>query len=273
MPPVTRLPYIAPAEHSADRFDQFQFKRPVRAISIETGLDWSDYGGSMHIIHRSQRNGWQPPFALNDSQLRRVIAVQCWRYVRGGRQPMPEEFVSDRRALQWLVEKKFRTRAVKGPYALGTQAWENHQRHIDDVSRAGGYLQFISAIAYRHFRLCETSADIAYAMGIMPTTVRTHVFRLREIARQLGYEVGRTQHGYIGGIRAYERRRRLKPPTRIRMERTATGIKRTALWGRYDVQGAIARHGEGLTWTAIAAEQGVPAVTLYSAVRRATRAA
>jgi hypothetical protein len=59
------------------------------------------------------------------------------------------------------------------------------KKHLEAVERFGGPAALLTAIAWRRFRLGQTSTVIAEALGISPQVVRRHAAGLAEIARGL----------------------------------------------------------------------------------------
>lgn len=197
-PNITVLPYIPPADDgSAAHFDNHQFVRRVKAVSKDSEIDFSDIRRAHVITHYSRYAAWIPPFAKNEAQLRHVLADRAWRYacrgrngLRGGSRPVPAELVNDLQALKRMVDHTFLT-----------SFHEVNPEHTRAVTRAGGYLEYISSIAYRAWSLGLSSPEIALQMDIRPTTVREQLMRLRDAARHLGYEVGRDGPNFRGGER------------------------------------------------------------------------
>lgn len=228
-PNVTVLPYIPPADDDTRHFDAYQLNRPVKMISAETQIASSD-AKACHVERRFQRHYWIPPFANNTPQLRRVIAERVWEYScqgrggskKGNKKPIPAELVNDADKLRALADEHFERQWVLNRHRDRPERAE----HIRAVVRAGGYLQFITAIAYRSFNLGMTSPEIAAEMGIKkPTTVRIQVCRLRDTAKSFGFELGRISKSSKGGERHLKQWKKKTRPNVVKIKRTPTGIR------------------------------------------------
>jgi hypothetical protein len=88
-------------------------------------------------------------------------------------------------------------KALKG-HKIGTDAaaiqHEIQASHKAAVRRAGGYLELQAAIAYRSWRLGQSSPIVAESVGMTAWAVRAVLNRLRVAARELGYDTGRAGH-------------------------------------------------------------------------------
>ena len=116
-----------------------------------------------------------PPFSANDEQLKSVLLHHAWRYINGRACPSEVDYTL---LMELLAASSGRMKMVG-------------RKHIAAVKRAGSYLAYLTAIAYRSWRLRMTSVQIAKEMGISPTTVRQTLCRLRRDAFALNYDVGR----------------------------------------------------------------------------------
>jgi hypothetical protein len=153
-----------------------------------TGLDYGDYG-RMHTAERAPRHkDCVPPFAHDTEQLKKVLMLRALRYLRGTT-PIRELHNADWEQLNRRATEK----ALRG-YKIRSDAprvqHEMQARHRASVRRAGGFLQLLAAIAYRAWRLGQDSVAVGESLGISPVNVRATLQRLRDSARQLGFDVG-----------------------------------------------------------------------------------
>lgn len=230
-PEIQHLPYIPPEDSSA-HFDQHQFHdAKTKIVSADSEIAFSD-AARMHPFKRTGwgRGLWVPPFASNTPQLRHVIAQRVWEYScqcrrnkKGeGKKPIPADLVNDVDKLRALADEHFKRQWLLNPHHDRPERAD----HIQHVLRAGGYLQYITAIAYRSFALHMTSPEIAQEMGIRKaTTVRIQIARLRDTARHLGYEVGREAKNSKGGERNLKHWRERQRPNVVKIKRTRTGVR------------------------------------------------
>lgn len=166
-----------------------------------TGISFDDYSRMQTHRHSSKPAAWVPPFAMNDSQLQKVLLIRAWRYINGPRRlPIPDPATINREAAnQAATDKALRGYTIH-PDAPARQH-EAHAMHQESVRRAGGYLQLLAAIAFRAWRLGMDSVAVAESLGTSPQAVRVHLWRFRDIAKDLGFEVGRAGHT-AGAIRS-----------------------------------------------------------------------
>lgn len=186
-------------------FDSYQFAgRRDYPVSTETEIDFSDYR-RMHV----QRNGGalrkERPFAMNDRQFQRVLLVKAWRFIHM-RGPAPEKI--DREEINRLATEK----ALRG-HAIRKSAPDVQHKMLEDhkaaIRRAGGFLELWAAVAYRYWKLSMDSVAVAESLGITPWSVRQMIWRLRQVAKQLGFDVGPDGHRK-GGTRGKKRKRNMK---------------------------------------------------------------
>lgn len=137
----------------------------------------------MHTVRRAARNvRFIPDWANSDALLRLVIAQRIYRYANYRFDArVPSDLVADLPSLRVLANAQFEKLVARN------QTLEE-KRHVEAVKHAGGYGALIAAVAYRAFRLCESSVDIARGLAISPVAVRQHIYRLRLAARDLGLE-------------------------------------------------------------------------------------
>ena len=159
-------------------------------VSVNSRIAYEDFSRMHRENHAARQSRWVPPFALNTSQLRRVLLVRCWRYLHN-HTPVPE-------TLDWQEMKKAATAHTLQPHKIlpASPLVQKlmHARHVATVIKCGGYLEFSAAIAYRSWRLGQDSVTVAESLGVSPGTVRINLQRLRDIARQLGFDVGQPHH-------------------------------------------------------------------------------
>lgn len=175
-------------------FDNHQFAgRNNYPASATTGIAFSDYARMHTQTHGAKPTAFVPPFALNDKKLQRVLLHRAWKYAHGGA-TLPAQF--DRDALN----KAATARALNGYTISNDAASIQHEAiamHRAAIKRAGGYLEFQAAIAFRSWRLGMDSVAVAETVRITPQAVRQALWRMRNAAKQLGFEVGRA--GYTAG--------------------------------------------------------------------------
>ena len=165
-----------------EHFDPYQFAgKTARPVSADSGIAFSDYG-RMHVQKiLGVGRKWIPAWALDDGKFRRVLIARIYRY--GSRGPLPKEpSLKTSTRIANRMERVQRNVDEKAMPQYQRQLRAVHRQHI---KRAGGYAEFITAIAWRSYRLGETSTAIAEALGCKPVVVRQHLRRLNNIARQL----------------------------------------------------------------------------------------
>lgn len=174
------------------QFDRHQFDGPQHRqypASAKTRISFDDYQRMQTAQHKGV-SPWVPPFALNDRQLRQVLLVRAWRYVHGG-MTLPENVDKD------VLNKKATARALAGHKISEKAEARQHEiakTHIAAVRRAGGLMQLWAAVAFRAWRLRQDSVAVAESLSITPYHVRITLCRLRAVAKELGFEIGRAGH-------------------------------------------------------------------------------
>ena len=156
-------------------------------------IDAAD-GARMQKQHIVQyRRFWIPPFAANTEQLKRVLLERSAQFVAHGATQRTLVSVVTWRELNELATDK----ALRG-YEIRTDVPAIHHEmqasFKASIQRAGGYLQLITAVAWRSWRLGMDSVTVGQSLGLTPCNVRVHLNRLREAARKLGYDVGQEHH-------------------------------------------------------------------------------
>jgi hypothetical protein len=156
-------------------------------VSADTHIAFSDFD-KMHVNQRStQRFSHHiPPFAYNDKQLARVLSVATWRWIKG-RQPMPEAIsFLELRAMSHKRTNKLRAQDVS-QFTAKTQAIRD--RMYASMDSAGGYMELIARVAYLSWRMGYESPQVAEACyGCSPQQVRIIIYRLKLVARSLGFD-------------------------------------------------------------------------------------
>jgi len=159
-------------------------------VSAESNIAYEDFSRMHRENHATRQSKWVPPFALNTSQLRRVLLVRCWRYLHN-HTPVPE-------TLDWQEMKKAATAHTLQPHKIlpASPLVQKlmHAQHVATVIKCGGYLEFSAAIAYRSWRLGQDSVTVAESLGVSPSAVRVNLSRLKDVARSLGFAVGPEHH-------------------------------------------------------------------------------
>jgi hypothetical protein len=171
-------------------FDPHQFagRRGAYAASAETSISFADYGRMHTETHRGIRP-WCPPFALNDSQLQQVLLLRAWRYTHN--RGIPAAADRDK------INRRATALALRGNVVSADVPQiqrEIVEKHRAAVRRAGGFLQLHAAIAFRSWRLGMDSVEVAESLGMTPWSVRQSLWRLRAVAKLLGFDVGRAGH-------------------------------------------------------------------------------
>lgn len=204
-----------------------------------TGISFDDYSRMQTHRHSSKPAAWVPPFAMNDSQLQKVLLIRAWCYVNGPRRlPIPDPASINREEINRAATAKVLRGYTIRPDAPAIQH-QAHAMHLESVRRAGGYLQLLAAIAFRAWRLGMDSVAVAESLGTSPQAVRVHLWRFRDAAKDLGFEVGRAGHS-AGAIRSTK----VKQP-KVRKPRKPTIEERI-----------ISLHKDGVPITEIARQVG-----------------
>jgi hypothetical protein len=176
---------------SSLNFDQYQFEGSrAFPVSAKTSISYEDYRSMQTATRGATAIPWVPPFSLNDKHLQKVLLVRVWRYIRNSR-PMPETINREE------INKAATAKALCG-YKIGKLAsaiqHEIVEKHRAAVRKAGGFLQLHASIAFRSWRLGMDSVEVAASVGMTPQAVRQALWRMRAVAKKLGYDVGRAGH-------------------------------------------------------------------------------
>jgi hypothetical protein len=200
--PVKKIPYRGPSR--ALKFDRPNFyrrgKRSLGAEIGDAGLSFSDFAGMMHLTSRATANDmrlfYTPKFAMNDQQLRLVIAQQGYaftiQHLPGtkaffGGMRVPEGFVRNREWLERLVGMAFENHEYLRKHHF-------HNQCVEQAERYGGYVALRALIAYRAWREAKDAATIADEFGMSWVGVRQILHRLCICALRLGLETFPPHH-------------------------------------------------------------------------------
>jgi hypothetical protein len=194
-PTGRRLWWRRPQMNQDDlRYDRWQFANHYQSMpaGAKTSIAFEDYR-SMHTQRRKVRSAWVPPFALNDKQLQKVLLLRAWRYTHQGKfaSKTPEHIdpVETNRAATAKAIRGHQIRKDAPPIQH-----EMLRRHKAAIKHAGGYMQLHAAIAFRAWRLGMDSVAVAETVAMTPQAVRQSLWRMRDTAKDLGFEVGRAGH-------------------------------------------------------------------------------
>jgi hypothetical protein len=182
---VQILPPQPPRNESG--YDLHQFYRRTKVVSAESQISFADYQHGMHAFNLKgkRRREFIPAFAWNTQQLCRVIAVNAFRYVCGGRVLFPEKITLAE--LRRLTDEKFEQWKQRPLNDLSAVERRMIDRHIFSVDHAGGWLQLHATVAYMSWRLGYTSSQVAEQLWLTGPGVRMMLYRLTKVARALGY--------------------------------------------------------------------------------------
>jgi hypothetical protein len=186
--------------HDDLQYDRWQFANRYQKMpaGAKTSIAFEDYLQSMHTERRKVQSAWVPPFALNDKQLQKVLLLRAWRYTHQGKSVgKPPEHIDPVETNRAATAK-----AILG-HKIGKDArpiqHEMLRRHKAAIKHAGGYMQLHAAIAFRAWRLGMDSVAVAETVSMTPQAVRQSLWRMRDTARDLGFEIGRA--GYTAGTK------------------------------------------------------------------------
>lgn len=144
-----------------------------------------DFTSGMSTFARTGRSKrWIPLFALNELQLRAVLIHATVGYCFGEKTP---EAVSCE--LKYLVEIAKDRIAYHNARLSGLDQFHSNRLvgHLQAVESSGGYMQLLSAVAWRAWRLRWTGPEIAANLGIKYLQVMQILGRLVRIARILNF--------------------------------------------------------------------------------------
>jgi hypothetical protein len=181
-------------------FDEHQFAGTERPVSAKTRISRGDYA-RMHQERHSYRRYWIPAWALNDKQLRHVIAQRCWDYLlnfEGGliqlksrgvvgwaHSPVPSALIENRELLEALAEKALANIHAREAFRINQYAART--THLATL-KAYSYLSLHAALIWRCYRLGERAKDVAEDLGVSAGSIRQSLLRANLTAARLGYE-------------------------------------------------------------------------------------
>jgi hypothetical protein len=184
---VPQVQFI-PAAPQTVFFDESQFdRRRTKAMTADTHIAWSDFD-KMHIAHHVEQRCKRhiAPFAFSNTKLARTIALATWQRSNGGQKPMPEDIsYLELRAMAHATTNKRRAKDIS--HMPERQQAILERMHIA-LHTAGGFMELMSQIAYRSWRLGQESVVIAEALNCTPPQVRHILVRLKKVARKLGFD-------------------------------------------------------------------------------------
>ena len=163
-------------------------KRHLTAADDQSGFISYEDLKSMHILDalelRSDR--WTPPFCWNTRQLQRVLLIRAWRWGFGSK-PLPAVLPPFA-----LVDAAATARSLRG---ANVKKDDPKQKAMVEsaraaVRRAGTYTALQAAIAFRCWRLGQDSPTVGESLGITPQAVRASLQKIKDVAAELGYDVG-----------------------------------------------------------------------------------
>lgn len=151
---------------------------------------------------RHQFAGWQPGHFsrdLMDAGLAREDRenIHTTRQLTRLRKWIPEWTASDdklRAVLSVRIKQHSHYRMPRGPRGLTETQISLIADHKAAIKRAGSYEALQAAIAYRSFRLGWHSPAVAESLGVTAGMVRQCLARMRNLARELGFEENEPQH-------------------------------------------------------------------------------
>lgn len=145
----------------------------------------------MHVEHRKVQRcqSFIPAFSRNDEQLRHVLALMAFRYANGGGKQKEYFHLFERNLpeLERQVEAKFQEWQARRLDTLPVPEKRKYRRHLYIVD-AFGWLGLHAAIAYRSWRLGQSSTQVASQLFMSAPGVRIALWRMNNCARALGYE-------------------------------------------------------------------------------------
>jgi len=238
-------------------FDQHQFYKP-RSFPVEahvtpqgiqsTGLSFQD-AKYAQVQERARKNArFIPAFASSDETIRHVLLVKVWRHFNPVL-PVPP-------AIDW--------HSFCGKMAEGLTFSEDvpaHKKlesahHVEAAKKAGGVLEFYTAVAYRAWRLRLDSVAIAESTHCTPSQVRQILHRICKVARELGYETFPPHHS-AGVTRGGRSKKAVKK---------GKGPRGPRAW--IDVCAIAKLRQAGLSYTEIAKQLGASPAGIFVAERR-----
>jgi hypothetical protein len=144
----------------------------------------------MHFQRRKTQRPrrWIPEWAMSDVKLRQVIARRATNWSLSSFSAVPETFPE---LVKMCAEKLARLKAKK---YTNPRRLETITSHLATMERCGGYLEFITKIAWLSLRAGYEAKIIAEQMEISAYDVRTQLLRLNETAERLGFVLHVAHH-------------------------------------------------------------------------------
>jgi hypothetical protein len=155
--------------------------RGLTSMQWITGKKWDNLNAPFvdavsEVTPHEMHKRFIPPFALKNDQLTTVLNHKTWLFVHSVKKP-PSSW--DYAAVNALATKK----AIVAPCTLAPL-----------VEYAGGYVEWLRLLTDMAWLKGQKSPEIAAQLGISKISVRQNLQRLRRIARELGFDVGRENH-------------------------------------------------------------------------------
>lgn len=195
-------------------FDHHQFERRSVPVNGKNGISFDDAKRMQTQSRSTKPAAWVPPFAMSDAKLQKVLLVRAWRYVHGSacRKLIPHPESINREEINRAATAKALRGYTIRPDAPAIQH-QAHAMHQASVRLAGGFLQLMASIAFRSWRLGMDSVAVAETLGTSPQAVRASLWRFREIAKRLGFDVGPA--GSTAGMKRAEMTKRERSAPRV----------------------------------------------------------
>lgn len=215
--PITFCPPSTSFEH----YDQHQFVRLSRPVGVRyaggdrwenpSGLSFDDFRVCQTSSRKlfASRRYVTPDWATADKKLQRVIVEYLIQRACGSstltraRMPKGKPIEQLRWAEQRLREKvpglervlnglcedyvELKQRGIKHPYLRTVEALIQNNDTSIIINRGAG--KIIAAVVYMYYREGLNSVSIAEALGLSAPGVRQLLFRIWQVAKQLGYTV------------------------------------------------------------------------------------
>jgi hypothetical protein len=144
----------------------------------------------MHIYkHKDSRHRrWIPEFAGDPVKFKKVLMVSAWRYVHAGSSLLPEGISLEE--LVRLTDAKFARDEKRIASQDNSDLSSRHQDIFDRyrVVYDQGWMVVRGAVLYRSWNLGWESTRVAASLQMSPQQVRIILWRMNQIARELGYE-------------------------------------------------------------------------------------
>jgi AraC-like DNA-binding protein len=183
-------------------FDRHAFEKPPHIVSQASRLDFSDRRG-MGVIRRKQfheqRRKFTPLFAMNDSQLRLVLAQAAWSFAHNGHYSrMPDDLANDWRALEALCAKRTAQNRIGYKDSTDRQrqlAWKGIL-----LNEHFGYLALRAKVATLAWKMGYSHSEVSAEFNgdVSLCHVRQILARLCAVARRLGFETFPVRHHTFG---------------------------------------------------------------------------